>query len=264
MSKKGLFVTILFSTIAILFIVALGLWFIPALGIIDVSFVLPKLLGTVIILFLILTTVGSGLLAYAIFTRNQIILAQPLRGVVLKILYPMMVPVARLFGISRDRVQQGLVEINNILVKACLKPLKPEKLLLMMPHCLQFHECDRKITTDVYNCVSCGRCDIMELVRISKQYGVHLSVATGGTLARKIIKERRPHAIIAVACERDMTSGLQDSFPMPVLGYLLDRPNGPCFDTKIDYKQVADAMRYFGSMGMGEKQMADEPAVAGG
>lgn len=264
MSKKGLFITILFSTVAVLFLVALALWLIPAMGIINVSAVLPKFLGAVILIFLVLITLGSGLLAYALFTRNRIFMAQPLRGVVLKFLYPLMVPVAKLFGVSRDRVQQGLVEINNILVKACLKPIKPEKLLLMMPHCLQFHECDRKITTDVYNCVSCGRCDIMDLVKISKQYKVHLSVATGGTLARKILKERRPHAIIAVACERDMTSGLQDSFPLPVLGYLLDRPNGPCFDTKIDYRQVADAMCYFATLGQEGTTSAEEPAVAGG
>ncbi|MDH4099573.1 MAG: DUF116 domain-containing protein [Nitrospirota bacterium] len=264
MSQKRLFITILFSTVAVMFLLALGLWFIPATGLVDVSSLLPKLVGAVIVIFLFLITLGSGLLAYALTTRNRIFLAQPLRGVVLKFLYPMMVPVAKIFGVSRDRVQQGLVEINNILVKACLKPIKPEKLLLMMPHCLQFHECDRKITTDVYNCVSCGRCDIMDLLKIAKKYNVHLSVATGGTLARKILKERRPHAIIAVACERDMTSGLQDSFPLPVLGYLLDRPNGPCFDTKIDYRKVGEAMLYFASLGKDDKQSSEEPAVAGG
>jgi hypothetical protein len=64
-------------------------------------------------------------------------------------------------------------------------------------------------------------------------------------LARRIIVENRPEAIVAVACELDLTSGIQDSYPIPVIGILNDRPNGPCFNTKVDIDKVRDAIADF-------------------
>ena len=72
-----------------------------------------------------------------------------------------------------------------------------------------------------------------------------MGVATGGTLARQMVKEIRPKAIIAVACERDLTSGIQDVFPLPVIGVLNERPFGPCFNTRVDIKKVEAAILDF-------------------
>jgi hypothetical protein len=70
-------------------------------------------------------------------------------------------------------------------------------------------------------------------------------VATGGTLARRIIVDNRPKAIVAVACEHDLTSGIQDAYPIPVIGILNDRPNGPCINTKVDIQKVGEAILDF-------------------
>ena len=67
-------------------------------------------------------------------------------------------------------------------------------------------------------------------------------MATGGTLARRIIVEKRPKAIVAVACEYDLTTGIQDSYPLPVLGILNERPFGPCINTTVDVKKVKEAI----------------------
>jgi hypothetical protein len=69
---------------------------------------------------------------------------------------------------------------------------------------------------------------------MAEQRGSHFAVATGGTLARQIVRQYRPKAIIAIACERDLISGIQDIFPLPVLGLLNERPYGPCFNTQVD------------------------------
>ena len=73
----------------------------------------------------------------------------------------------------------------------------------------------------------------------------YMSVATGGTLARQVVKTIRPKAIIAVACERDLTSGIQDVFPLPVIGVLNERPYGPCFNTRVDINKVEETIKYF-------------------
>jgi hypothetical protein len=125
------------------------------------------------------------------------------------------------------------------------KKVKPDKLLLLLPHCLQNHECHVRVTGDVKNCEACGRCKIKDLVALSEKYGVPISVATGGTLARKIVVEKKSKIIIGVACERDLTSGIQDSYPIPVLGILNERPFGPCYDTDVDLGLVEKGMLTF-------------------
>ena len=91
----------------------------------------------------------------------------------------------------------------------------------------------------------CGKCEIKDLIELSDQYQVKIAVATGGTLARRIIVDNRPEAIVAVACELDLTSGIQDSYPIPVVGILNERPNGPCINTKVDIQKVRDAILDF-------------------
>jgi hypothetical protein len=97
----------------------------------------------------------------------------------------------------------------------------------------------------VENCKACGKCKIKDLVELSHKYHVSIAVATGGTLARKIVVDKKPQMIIGVACERDLTSGIQDTYPLPVYGILNKRPHGPCFDTDVDLEAVERGMAAF-------------------
>jgi hypothetical protein len=115
----------------------------------------------------------------------------------------------------------------------------------MLPHCLQTIECDVRITHNISNCKRCGKCEIRDLIKISEDYNLRLFVATGGTIARRIVKEARPDAIIAVACERDLSSGLVDTYPLPVIGILNERPFGPCVNTRVDLAKVREAIAFF-------------------
>ena len=80
---------------------------------------------------------------------------------------------------------------------------------------------------------------------MSEHYGIHLAIATGGTIARRIVVQRRPKLILAVACERDLASGIQDTYPLPVFGILNFRPNGPCLDTNLPLDVLEEAIRRF-------------------
>ena len=83
------------------------------------------------------------------------------------------------------------------------------------------------------------------MLALAHKYGCSFAVATGGTLARQMVKQARPKAIVAVACERDLTSGIQDVFPLPVLGVLNERPFGPCFNTRVDINKLEAAILTF-------------------
>ena len=69
-----------------------------------------------------------------------------------------------------------------------------------------------------------------------------LAVATGGTIARRIVVQTRPELIVAVACERDLVSGIQDTLPLPVYGLFNQRPNGTCFNTLVPLDRVRDVL----------------------
>ena len=85
-------------------------------------------------------------------------------------------------------------------------------------------------------------CEIKDLIEIAEKYDLNLHVATGGNLARRIVKEVRPEAIVAVACERDLSSGIADTYPMPVIGIPNIRPYGPCKNTLVSLEKVKEAI----------------------
>ncbi len=166
-----------------------------------------------------------------------------LRGVVLKVFYPILMLLRAFFKTKKERFQILVIELNNRLVRSGRYRVKT--MLLLLPHCLQISDCDVRITHNIYNCKRCGRCGIKDLIGISDEYGLKLFVATGGTLARRIVQDARPEAIIAVACERDLSSGLVDTYPLPVIGVLNERPCGPCLNTRVDLAKVREAITFF-------------------
>jgi hypothetical protein len=156
-----------------------------------------------------------------------------------------MILMGKLMGVSKVKVQQSFVELNNHLVRSNNHRTRPRRLLILLPHCIQDFDCQIKITGNIKNCKGCGTCEIKDLVELSQQYQVEIAVATGGTLARRIIVEKKPEAIVAVACELDLTTGIQDSYPIPVIGILNERPHGPCINTRVDIEKVKVAVLEF-------------------
>ncbi|TAN43013.1 MAG: DUF116 domain-containing protein [Nitrospirae bacterium] len=169
-----------------------------------------------------------------------------LRGLVLKILYPLLMLVGAFFKDKKESLQRFVIDLNNRLVKADIARLKTKRILLLLPHCLQINDCDVRITNDIYNCKRCGRCEIKDLIQMADDNQLKLFVATGGNLARKIVKDAKPEAIVAVACERDLSSGLVDTYPMPAIGIQNERPFGPCVNTRVDLQRVREAIELFG------------------
>lgn len=172
--------------------------------------------------------------------KNKFLPVYPARYILIRILYPMAFFITSIFRINRDKMQSSFVDINNFLLFSENKQVPIEKILILLPHCLQLHNCKAKITDDIHNCLNCGKCNIKELAMMADKKDIFIAVATGGTLARRVLEEKRPKAVIAVACERDLSSGIIDSFPLPVYGLPNIRPNGPCRDTLVDVAALGE------------------------
>jgi len=169
---------------------------------------------------------------------------QWIRGLFFKLGYPLLLIFGGLFRVKKDRLQRLLIDVNNRLVRDS-KRKSSKRLLLLLPHCIQRSDCNIKITYNVYNCEGCGECEIKNFTDMAKELGLNLFVATGGTIARRIVVDTKPEAIVAVACERDLSSGVIDTYPLPILGIINERPFGPCFNTKVDIDKVKDALAFF-------------------
>lgn len=163
----------------------------------------------------------------------------------IKTIYPIMIMFSNMLKIDKDPVRRFFSEINNKIVILKSERLKAEDILIIAPHCLQKSFCKHKITGDVNNCTRCGACDIDMLLDISNRYNVKFEVVTGGTLARKIIKDNKPKGIIAVACERDLSHGILDVKGIPVIGVKNDRPEGPCHNTCVNVLEVENAIKHY-------------------
>jgi hypothetical protein len=234
----------------VLLLLILGVsYLVPYFGFSRIHSQLPWLMG-------VMTGILGGILLLAFILLIVVTLlghdvpfSLKLRSVAIKFLLPVLIAVGRLVGFRKEDVQHAFVAVNNELVMAqCRNGNPPRNILLLMPHCLQDSECTFKITHNVENCKRCGKCSIKGLIELADRYQVHIAVATGGTVARRIVIEKRPDLIIAVACERDLTSGIQDTTPLPVYGIFNQRPFGPCLNTRVALDRVESVLKEIASM----------------
>lgn len=243
--QKRTFIFLLLVTCIVVAGLAVLFWWVPYVGLSNIHPSLPLILAIFFACFILFTLGGALTLIFTIVRGKNLFFNRRIRGVVIRLLFPLQVVIGKCLGIGKDEVRRSFIAINNQLVLAEAKKIRPEKILLLLPHCLQNHECEARIIGNVENCKACGKCKIKDLVALSKKYNVPIAVATGGTLARKIVVDKRPEIIIGVACERDLTSGIQDTYPIPVFGIFNKRPFGPCYDTDVDLELVENGITTF-------------------
>lgn len=147
------------------------------------------------------------------------------RGVFLRVMR-LTSRVAGWFG-RRDWVENAAVKVYNILASRRGRKVGKGEMLLLIPRCLS------KDTLD-------------GVLQVAGKYDVPVFVATRGQLARRVIRERRPRAVVAVACERDMVSGLHDvAGKVPVLALTMTLPAGPCKDAALDLGQLEEWVKSY-------------------
>jgi hypothetical protein len=243
--KKRLFIGLLAGSMIIVLALAGLLYYLMAHPTTILQQMMLVALIGVIFISMVAVAFGIGGIVLTIWLAKTITPLQPLMRVAISWLFPMAIGLGHIFKINTDKIKSSFIAVNNQLVRIKELNINPNQLLVLAPHCLQKNSCPYKITTNINNCKRCGQCPVDKLLDIREKYGVHIGLATGGTLARKYVKEYRPKAIVAIACERDLASGIQDSNPIPVLGVLNERPYGPCFNTQISLPRLEEAITYF-------------------
>lgn len=130
------------------------------------------------------------------------------------------------YGINRDRVSNSFIKAHNLLVRAHRNTVDASRLLILLPRCLKKEI--RRMVID--------RAEKME---------ARVVTAGGGEDARKAVREFRPSFIVAVACERDLVSGIKDlAQKIPLLAITNKRPEGPCKNTGLHEDQLEEVFTF--------------------
>ncbi|MDD6696882.1 MAG: DUF116 domain-containing protein [Selenomonas sp.] len=236
--KKRVFLGMLSLTTLLMAVVLFVIWYIGVPGLAEIQPWLPTLLGAAFSAVVLLAFFGIVNMVLAVSGLPYLGILQKQTYELINALFPFAVYLGRLFGIRRRKLEASFIAVSNLLFRRRKIRVPASRLLVVTPHCLQLASCPHKITRDPHNCKRCGGCDIGALVTLADEMGFHFFVATGGTLARQIVRDTRPKAVLAIACERDLMSGIQDVYPLPAIGVLNIRPNGPCYNTHVDMELV--------------------------
>jgi uncharacterized protein len=196
---------------------------------------------TIVLLFFMMILHVSTIYVYRTKHTNSILLF------VLKIetnfLLPALIAYSGFFKNYKNNINVFFINLNNIIVKSMNKKFTNDEILILLPHCLQNSNCSFKITNDISNCQKCHSCNIGSVREIAEEYKIiNIEVVSGGTAARNVIPKIKPGLVIAIACERELITGIADIKKIPVIGILNLRPNGPCVNTGVDIDKLREVL----------------------
>ncbi len=188
---------------------------------------LPVAAWTLAGLFIAATAFWYVELVFTAYHEKNFFLFRSRPHFLFELIYTRVIKLSRVFGVSRDRLGHSFVKVSNAVSRAMRKKVETERLLVLLPRCLSKEE-------------------LKKAMALKERYTFEIFTVSGGELARKKVKEIRPTAVIGVACERDLVSGIRDvGGRLSIIGIPNKRPHGPCKDTHIDLNALEDAIKFY-------------------
>ncbi|MFW6287035.1 MAG: DUF116 domain-containing protein, partial [Candidatus Sumerlaeota bacterium] len=136
---------------------------------------------------------------------------------------PMQVPylafLGRLFGISRDRISSSCIAVTNCLAMLRLRPDIAQRPLVLLPRCIRAET-------------------VRTIKAVATEHDCPVAVMATNKMAREKVAEFKPTVVLAVACERDLVSGIYDfGHKLPIVVVANNRPEGPCLRCGVDMER---------------------------
>lgn len=227
--REGKTLFLICSSIVLVFINILVCFFVYLVSPRLASWVpwLPAFVWGTAIFFVIITSLWFVILLITIISGKKIFPIEKFLYLPVELTFSRVFHVSRLFGISRDRVGHSFVQVSNTLSYALKPKDRKEKLLILLPRCLSKEQ-------------------LKNINDLKNMYPIDIHTVSGGELARKKVKELKPTAVIGVACERDLVSGIRDvGQKLSVIGIPNERPEGPCKNTIINMDELIRAIEFY-------------------
>jgi hypothetical protein len=224
---KRIYLSILLVSILFSGLLGFLLWYMMEPRLNEFHSTLPLIVGLIFGICWCILAVWFFLMVISILTGKDFFMRLGGREISVTFLVPLVLRLGTKFGLSRDRIGNSFVKVSNTLIQITARKISPEKLLILLPRCLQ-------------------KPIIQHIVDFAKSLNIPVFTVSGGTKARQVVHQVKPQAIIGVACERDLISGIQEILPrIPVIGIPNRRPEGPCKNTIIDLKEFEFAIQIF-------------------
>jgi uncharacterized protein len=239
---KRLFMAMLFFTFFTGFALAcLLVWgFYPRLEPLNLGTAALALVGSAAAVFLAL----YGMLSFTLVTGIPLRLSEAIAHHLFRV-YPAIALISDRLGISKDRLGYSLLEIHNELTRVSLRKFSNGRILCLAPRCL-----DRE--------------NVEQIRSLAAEYDCDFYMAPTGAQARQRIVQEKPAAIIGIACERDLVSGIRDvGYRIPVMAIANKRPAGPCKGAFIDLNELRESIETLKTrFDMAARAPAEEPSIA--
>ncbi|MEW5936447.1 MAG: DUF116 domain-containing protein [Candidatus Thermoplasmatota archaeon] len=148
-------------------------------------------------------------------------------------------------GFDIEIVDDLYIKLKNETNRDAFSKIPFGERILLLPQCLRSsQQCKAPLGDEGYECQSCGACIIAEVKKHAKDMGyAGVYVVPGGSMVMKIVKRRKPKAVLGIACNFELAEGAEKLGMMriPCQGVPLLRDG--CKDTLADIDQILEAMR---------------------
>jgi len=152
--------------------------------------------------------------------------------------------IGKKFGLKEDLLNYLHIEIRNKLNEEEFKQVPKNERIILLPHCLRHKDCPCKYNEFGLVCDGCEieECQIFRIRKLAKERGCETYVLPGGSMVKKIVKEKRPKAVIGVACYEEANLGMDKlkEVGIPCQAVLLLKDG--CKDTLVDIDEIKEKM----------------------
>ncbi len=152
-------------------------------------------------------------------------------------------------------IEKEKIRIDGPNLEKEMSKIDPGKRVLLISHCLRPSElCEAKMSKQGLQCKDdCpNRCVIGKLRILAQKQGYGgVCIAPGGSMALKFIKKKKPEAVVAIACHKELEEGIgavkveaeKSGFKKMPLVIAVPLTRDGCVDTRVNQKQAEKAIR---------------------
>lgn len=148
-------------------------------------------------------------------------------------------------GYDVEIVDEIYIKLKNETNKELFARTQFSERLLFLPQCLRNTEkCRAPLGSEGYECQNCGRCIIAEVKRQAVALGyAGVYIVPGGSMVRKIVKRRKPKAVLGIACNFELAEGAEKIGMMRIACQGVPLLRDGCKDTLADLEQILEVLK---------------------
>ncbi len=147
--------------------------------------------------------------------------------------------------IDQDVYDKVYITLKNMAFKHDFSNTHFDQRIVLLPHCLRnVEKCKAKFTELGYICAECGECDIGEIKKVADDLGYKgVYVVPGGSMARKVMEETKPAAVVGVACFLELAENMEQVVVYHIIPQGVPLLKEGCKNTLVDKEKLKEILK---------------------